>query len=185
LPERLLQPVPIATHAARKSTAHGIINDAARAYRDRIPADCYHDPYMPLPELRDEWGKMTFFGWQEGERLVGVMGYQPVQDVTLIRHAYVVTGSQRRGIGARLLEHMVSLTRTRWLLVGTWADAWSVGFYLKHGFALMPGKDDLLRRYWTVSARQMEASVVLGREVDDVERARWRAVAVDTWRSVL
>jgi len=35
-------------------TIHAIINDAARAYRGVIPEDRWHDPYMPLEELRHE-----------------------------------------------------------------------------------------------------------------------------------
>ena len=31
-----------------------IINDAAQAYRGVIPADCWHEPYMPPAELRHE-----------------------------------------------------------------------------------------------------------------------------------
>jgi len=149
-----------------------IINDAATAYKGRIPEDCYHEPYMPWEELVAEAARMTFFGWEEGGQLLGVMGHERARakggqaplggDVTLIRHAYVLTAHQRRGIGSALLEHLKGLTETPWLLVGTWADAWAVNFYLKHGFQFMPDKDRLLLAYWDVPARQREASVVLG-----------------------
>jgi GNAT superfamily N-acetyltransferase len=121
---------------------------------------------MPMEELLAEMAEMTFFGWQESGELVGVMGFQPVKDVTLIRHAYVLTPYQGRGIGSALLSHLKEITTTPRLLVGTWAGAtWAIAFYQKHGFRLLPDKDELLRTYWHVSPRQIETSVVLGLEL--------------------
>jgi GNAT superfamily N-acetyltransferase len=153
-----------------------IINDAATAYRGVIPDDCYHEPYMPLEELLAESGEMTFFGWEESGELVGVMGYQPIgparpagrrpSTVTLIRHAYVLPDWQRVGVGSTLLQHLVGLTTTPRLLVGTWAAAsWAIAFYQRHAFRLLPDGDLLLRTYWRIPDRQRETSVVLGREL--------------------
>jgi GNAT superfamily N-acetyltransferase len=141
----------------------GIINLAARAYRGFIPDDRYHEPYMTKEELQKEMNGMTFFGWEEKRRLVGVMGFQPIKDVTLIRHAYVLPDRQGRGIGTRLLAHLKQLTNSKQLLVGTWADAtWAIEFYEKQGFVLMPDKDNLLKQYWDIPQRQIETSIVLG-----------------------
>jgi len=140
-----------------------VINEAACAYCGAIPDDCYHEPYMPSRELCREVERMTFFGWEEEGQLVGVIGFQPVADVTLIRHAYVLPNYQRKGIGTRLLAHLKQMTKTKCLLVGTWADAsWAIDFYRKHGFRLMPNKDELLARYWNIPQRQINTSVVLG-----------------------
>jgi GNAT superfamily N-acetyltransferase len=140
-----------------------IINGAAQAYESAIPADCYHRPYMPMEELEQEMERMTFFGGEINAELVGVMGFQPVKDVTLIRHAYVLTQWQRQGIGSKLLNHLKSLVTTSRLLVGTWADArWAIDFYKKHGFKLLPNKDELLKTYWDIPQRQIETSLVLG-----------------------
>lgn len=140
-----------------------VINDAAEAYRGVIPPDCYYEPYMPIDELSREMQQMSFFGWQDEDQLVGVMGFQQVKDVTLIRHAYVATSRQKQGIGSQLLCRLKELSETRQLLVGTWADAWwAIEFYAKHGFRLLPDKDGLLRTYWRISDRQIEVSVVLG-----------------------
>lgn len=140
-----------------------VINDAAKAYQGVIPPDCYHEPYMPIDELSEEMQKMSFFGWQDEKQLVGVMGFQRVRDVTLIRHAYVLTAWQRQGIGSQLVNYLRKLSETRRLLVGTWADAhWAIAFYQKHGFHLLADKDKLLRTHWRVSDRQIEVSVVLG-----------------------
>ncbi len=139
-----------------------IINEAAKAYQGVIPADCYHEPYMPMDELGRELAEMTFFGWEEGGELVGVMGFQPIKDVTLIRHAYVLPQWQRQGIASRLIDNMKKLSKTPRLLVGTWADAyWAITLYQKHGFELAPNKDELLKTYWKIPQRQIETSVVL------------------------
>jgi GNAT superfamily N-acetyltransferase len=146
-----------------------IINEAAKAYDGAIPADCYPQPYMPRQELKQEMGRMSFFGWEENGELIGVMGFQPIKDVTLIRHAYVLSRWQKRGIGSKLLDHLKALVNTRRLLVGTWAGArWATDFYQKHGFRLEPNKDELLETYWDIPKRQIETSVVLGLEIEDL-----------------
>ena len=143
-----------------------IINEAAKAYEGVIPADRYHQPYMPLAELKQEMKQMTFFGEEINGELVGVMGFQPVGDVTLIRHAYVLPPWQRQGIGSKLLDYLKQLVATPRLLVGTWAEArWAIAFYQKHGFQLLPDKDKLLRTYWNIPQRQVETSVVLGIDI--------------------
>jgi GNAT superfamily N-acetyltransferase len=146
-----------------KSTIYRIINAAAVAYKSVIPDDCFHEPYMPEEELDREIKGMTFFGWEEGGSVVGVMGFQPVKDVTLIRHAYVLPEYQGKGIGSRLIDYLKRITGTKRLLVGTWADAtWAIEFYQKRGFKLMRDKDALLKKYWNIPPRQIETSVVLG-----------------------
>jgi len=143
-----------------------IINEAAKAYEGVIPADRYHQPYMPMDELEQEMKQMTFFGEEVNGKLVGVMGFQPVKDVTLIRHAYVLPQWQRQGISSKLLNNLKRLVTTSRLLVGTWADAhWAIAFYKKHGFSLLPDKDELLRTYWNIPQRQIEISVVLGIDI--------------------
>jgi GNAT superfamily N-acetyltransferase len=141
-----------------------IINDGAHAYQGVIPADCWSEPYMSRDELRAEMeAGVTFWGYEEGEALKGVMGIQQVEDVTLIRHAYVRTDSQKRGIGGCLLSHLRKLARGP-VLIGTWAAAvWAIRFYEKHGFHVVAPerKERLLMRYWNVPDRQVEVSVVL------------------------
>jgi len=141
-----------------------VINDGALMYKGVIPWDCWHEPYMSTAELMREMKEMSFFGWEEEGRLLGVMGFQPMEEVTLIRHAYVLRSQQRRGIGSSLLRYLEGLSKTR-LLVGTWSDAtWAIQFYEKHGFRLLPDKDELLRKCWNIPQRQIETSVVLGLE---------------------
>jgi GNAT superfamily N-acetyltransferase len=142
----------------------GIVNAAAEAYRDVIPADRWREPYMPLHELDGEIAAgVTFWGCEVDGVLVGIMGIQHVGDVELIRHAYVSPGSQRHGVGGALLEHLARSTRRR-MLVGTWAAAdWAIRFYRRHGFEQVSPerKDALLKTYWSIPERQIETSVVL------------------------
>jgi len=141
-----------------------IINDAARTYRGVIPSDRWKDPYMDREELRHEIHEgVVFWGYQEKGQLLGVMGLQPVQDVTLIRHSYVRTARRNQGIGGKLLSHLKAQT-DRPLLVGTWAAIlWAIRFYEKHGFRLVSPeeKNRLLKKYWSIPDRQVDTSVVL------------------------
>jgi len=149
-----------------------IINDAARAYKGVIPEDRWHDPYMAREALAAEIAAgVKFWGFEGDAKLLGVMGLQPVEDVVLIRHAYVRSAMRRRGIGGRLVQHIRSFSDGP-LLVGTWAAAdWAIGFYRKQGFGLVPDDEIpvLLRRYWDIPDRQIETSVVLA---DDAWLAR-------------
>ncbi len=141
-----------------------IINDGAQAYRGVIPPDRWVEPYMSHEKLRDEIEDgVAFWAYDDNDDLVGVMGIQEVEDVTLIRHAYVRTQLQGRGIGAELLVYLLHLAASP-VLVGTWAEAaWAIRFYEKYGFELVgpEEKNRLLRQYWKIPERQVETSVVL------------------------
>ena len=143
-----------------------IVNAAAEAYRGVIPEDRWHDPYMPMGELDGEIAAgVEFWGYADDGELLGIMGIQPVRDVNLIRHAYVVPESQGRGIGSALLEHLLAVA-TRPMLVGTWTAAeWAIRFYERHGFEYVGTERtaELLREYWDIPERQIETSVVLSR----------------------
>lgn len=153
-----------------------IVNAAAIAYRGVIPDDRWHEPYMPLEQLRSEiHAGVRFTGCHAADELVGVMGIQPVRNVRLIRHAYVLPGLQGRGVGSRLLEHLTQSDNGP-ILIGTWAAAsWAIGFYERHGFGLVPtaAVAPLLHNYWHIPERQIETSVVLSRPLlgeDDAAR---------------
>jgi N-acetylglutamate synthase-like GNAT family acetyltransferase len=141
-----------------------IINDGAQAYKGIIPADRWTEPYMSEAKLQHEVDAgVVFWGYEQAGTLVGVMGLQQVEDVTLIRHAYVRTSSQKRGVGAHLLSHLRELAHGP-VLIGTWADAvWAIRFYERHDFQLVDPdeKNRLLKKYWTIPERQIETSVVL------------------------
>jgi len=143
---------------------YSIINDAAEVYRGVIPGDRWKEPYMSKDELQHEIDQgVVFWGYEQDGELVGVIGIQHVQDVTLIRHAYVRAAKQNQGIGGKLLSSLRQQA-TRPLLVGTWGDAlWAIRFYENHGFQLVSWeeKERLLRKYWSIPERQVKTSVVL------------------------
>ena len=143
-----------------------IVNEAAGAYRGVIPADRWHEPYMSADELAREIAEGVAFWVAEHERrIAGVMGIQDKGDVALVRHAYVASATQRSGIGTQLLRHVERLV-DKPILIGTWAAAtWAIDFYRRNGYSDVPAaaKDQLLRRYWSIPARQVETSVVLAK----------------------
>jgi GNAT superfamily N-acetyltransferase len=146
---------------------HAIINDAARAYRGVIPADRWHEPYMSEEDLASEIRDGVHFdGFEENGLLIGIMGKQDKGQVMLIRHAYVRTSDQNRGIGTRLLRHLQH-SAPKPVLVGTWAAAhWAIRFYQGNGFRLIAGEpgDGLLRKFWNIPEPQIRASVVLAND---------------------
>ena len=156
-------------------TMYAIINDAAQAYKGVIPDDCWHDPYMPMDELKQEiQDGVMFWGIEEERNLVGVMGIQDRGDVTLIRHAYVLTSKQNSGIGVNLLHHLEGMT-TKPILIGTWAAAtWAIRFYKRNGYYLLSRieTERLLKTYWNIPARQIATSVVLA-------NSAWEAVSTE------
>lgn len=143
-----------------------IVNDAAQAYRGVIPADRWHEPYMPMNELVKEIAAgVVFWVAEEKGRMLGVMGIQDKGDVALMRHAYVAPAAQKKGVGTKLLRHVEGLTGKP-VLIGTWAAAtWAIEFYRRNGFTVVPNaeKDRLLRKYWSIPERQIETSVVLSK----------------------
>jgi len=143
---------------------NAIINDSAQAYKGVIPTDCWKEPYMSRDELQHEIEEgVLFWGCEEDGELVGVMGIQQIENVTLIRHAYICTARRNQGIGRRLLTALQTQTTCQ-LVVGTWADAtWAIRFYEKQGFQVVSSteKDRLLKKYWSIPDRQVEVSVVL------------------------
>jgi hypothetical protein len=91
---------------------------------------------MSLAELRGhiEDG-IVFWGPERDGLLLGVMGIQDKGDVTLTRHAYVLSGAQKRGTGEKLLQHLHSMTEKP-ILIGTRAaTTWAVSFYQKNRLA--------------------------------------------------
>jgi len=142
-----------------------VINDAAIKYKGVIPDDCWHEPYMTEKELFNEFDNgVRMFGYRKNNELVGVMGIQELKDVTLIRHAYTLNNYQGMGIGKSLLQYLFKLNKSAYLLVGTWQDAsWAIQFYKKFGFIHQNKKQtaQLLNKYWEISSKQIENSVVL------------------------
>ena len=144
-----------------------VINDAAAKYKGVIPDNCWHEPYMSDRELLNEFKDgVRMFGYVHNNQLIGVIGYQEIKDVVLIRHAYTLTTNQGKGTGSALLEFLLNKNQNSRLLIGTWKSAkWAIRFYEKFGFVLH-AKDEsslLLKKYWNIPSKQIENSVVLER----------------------
>ena len=142
-----------------------VVNDAAVRYKNAIPDDCWHEPYMSERELLGEFEDgVKMFGYLQNNKLIGVIGVQEIKDVVLIRHAYTLTAYQGKGTGSALLEYLLNNYQNSRLLVGTWRDAkWAIRFYEKFGFIIHAKEesDSLLEKYWNIPANQIENSVVL------------------------
>ncbi len=144
-----------------------VINDAAARYKNVIPDNCWHEPYMQKRELVDEFKDgVQMFGYLHNNKLIGVIGFQEIKDVVLIRHAYTLNAYQRKGTGSAMLEYLLNKNRNSRLLVGTWKNAkWAIRFYEKFGFILHTKEETtlLLKKYWNIPSKQIENSVVLER----------------------
>ena len=144
-----------------------IINDASLKYKDIIPNDCWHEPYMSERELTNEFNNgVRMYGYLDKKELIGVIGIQKVKEVILIRHAYTLTSHQGKGVGSTLLEYLLNKNKNFRLLVGTWKYAkWAIRFYKKFGFILHSEDETnlLLKKYWEIPSKQIKNSVVLER----------------------
>ena len=144
-----------------------VINDAAARYKNVIPDDCWHEPYMSERELVDEFKDgVRMFGYLHNNKLIGVIGFQEIKDVVLIRHAYTLTPYQGKGTASALLEYLLKKNQNSRLLVGTWRNAiWAIRFYEKFGFILHAKEQTtlLLKKYWKIPSKQIKNSVVLER----------------------
>jgi len=142
-----------------------IVNDAATRYKNIIPDNCWREPYMSERELEDEFKDgVRMFGYLHNNKLIGVIGFQEIKDVILIRHAYTLTQHQGKGKGSELLKFLLEKNKNSRLLVGTWKSAkWAIKFYEKFRFTVHTAEQStlLLKKYWTIPSKQIENSVVL------------------------
>lgn len=104
---------------------------------------------------------MGWYGAFDGDVLVGVMGLERQGPVALLRHAYVLPGHQRRGVGGRLREHLEAAARgAERIVVGTYARNYKARRALeKAGYALSPDPVAVLRAYYRIPKDRLQASV--------------------------
>jgi len=151
-----------------------IINEAAKAYEPVLPPHVYHDPQMTMDELQREMERVTFLAYEEEGRVLGVMGYEFVEDVALIRHAYTRPESQGRGIGTLLLTRIEdTITKSNGatrIIIGTYTKAtWAISFYKKHGYRESSNPQEILAKYYDIPEVQALNSLTLEKNLKHVE----------------
>ncbi len=147
-------------------TMYAVINEAAKAYKPVLVEPVYHEPQMPTQELQREIRRVRFSAYEENGQVLGVMGYEYVGDVALIRHAYILPALQRKGIGSFLLKQIeddiIKSKRVKKIIIGTYTAAtWAVSFYEKHGYKKSTKPQEILKKYYDIPEVQRLNSLTL------------------------
>jgi GNAT superfamily N-acetyltransferase len=147
--------------AADQAAALDVINVAARWYREFLPPGEYHDPEMTAADFDREAGRLRWYGAFVDGALVGVMGLEYVRDAALMRHAYVLPGHQRRGLGLAMLQHLEREVRgVDRIVIGTYrANRKARGALEKSGYRLSPDPEAVLRAYYHIPEDRLRSSV--------------------------
>jgi GNAT superfamily N-acetyltransferase len=164
----MIQPQLRALAAADRDAALIVINEAARWYREFLPAEEFHDPEMTPSQWETEARRMTWYGAFVEGALVGVMGLEYVGDAALLRHAYVLAGHQRGGIGTSLREHLeAQVRRVGRIIVGTYRENHKARRMLERaGYTLSPDPESILRTYYAIPEDRLKASVTYERTIE-------------------
>jgi GNAT superfamily N-acetyltransferase len=144
-----------------REAAVAVINAAARWYREFLPPDELHEPEMTAAQWDAEARTMRWYGAFDGDALVGVMGLERRGPVALLRHAYILPAQQRRGVGARLREHLEAAAGgAERIIVGTYAGNYKARRALeKAGYAPSPDPVAVLRAHYRIPEDRLRASV--------------------------
>ena len=154
--------------SADRARAVEVINIAADWYRDFLPPAELHSPEMDEPAWEAEARRMTWWGAFSFGELVGVMGSEPIGEVALLRHAYILPCCQRQGVGSRLLAHVEARMAPGSLLVaGTYrANYKARGNLEKAGYSLSEDPVAVLRTYYDIPEDRLRTSVTYEKKLD-------------------
>jgi GNAT superfamily N-acetyltransferase len=132
--------------------ALSVINEAARWYREFLPREDYHEPEMTEASYAAESARMTWYGAFGDATLLGVMALEYVKDAALLRHAYVLPGHERTGLGSTLLEHLEDQVRgVRRVIIGTYVGNYKArGALEKAGYRPSSDPERILRAYYAI-----------------------------------
>lgn len=154
---------------ADRDAALGVINEAARWYRDFLPPEEYREPEMTPEDWDAEARRMAWYGAFETGALVGVMGLERVRDVVLLRHAYILPEHQRRSVGAKLLRHLEGeLAPGTRVVVGTYRENFKARRALeKAGYEPSADPEALLRKYYDIPEDRLLSSLTYEKVLAD------------------
>lgn len=118
-----------------------VINESNyRAYQSIIPKEHFRHPIASRNTILRDMGRMRFYVYEVGDRVVGVAALQPEprENLGIVRWVYVHPRHQRRGIGTALMKHVEKEARglglERLRLVTHDKASWAITFYEKLGF---------------------------------------------------
>lgn len=145
-----------------------VINAAARWYREFLPPEHLHEPEMDEAGWKAEGQRMTWWGAFIDHSLVGVMGSEPIGEVALLRHAYILPRHQRQGVGSALREHVEeALAGVERIIVGTYAANYKArGILEKGGYRLSADSESVLRTYYAIPEDRLLTSVTYEKALD-------------------
>ena len=162
---------------ADQDAAVTVINTAAQWYQEFLPVAEYHDPEMTPGEWQMEAKRLTWYGAFQADVLLGVMGLEYVKDVALLRHAYILPGQQRHGVGSRLREHLEKQIRgvgrcgVGRIIVGTYTGNYKARAALQGaGYRLCADSEAVLRAYYAIPKDRLQSSVTYEKVIEEPSR---------------
>lgn len=144
-----------------RAAALQVINIAAHWYEEIVPGHDAHTPEMTAAQFDAEGARMQWHGaWRAGA-LVAVMGLEPIGEIALIRHGYVLPEHQRCGVGSALLRHLEGEAGfAQRIYIGTYAANYKARANLeRNGYRLSEHSADILARYFKVPPDRAATSV--------------------------
>ena len=153
--------------AEDRTRAVEVINTAARWARASLPPEELHDPEMNEADWEAEGRRMTWWGALTDDTLVGVMGSEPMGEVALLRHAYILPRYQRKGVASALREHIEqNLPGIKRIIVGTYAANYKArGILEKGGYLLSADSQAVLRTFFNIPEDRLLTSVTYEKPV--------------------
>ena len=163
------RPSPAGTGPAVRELGSGerraaveLINTAAGWYREFLPPEELHTPEMDESGWDAEAERMAWWGVFTGRSLVGVAGSEPIGDVVLLRHMYVLPEHQRSGLAGALIRHVEETApdSTSMIVAGTYTDNYKArGVLEKNGYRPAADSESVLRAYYDIPEDRLVSSI--------------------------
>lgn len=148
--------------SGERKSAVEVINTAAGWYREFLPPEELHSPEIDEAGWDAEAERMTWWGAFSDQGLVAVTGSEPIGDVVLLRHIYVLPEHQRSGVAGALIRHIeeISPGSTRMIVAGTYAANYKArGLLEKSGYRPAADSEFVLRTYYDIPDDRLRGSI--------------------------